>query len=143
MGGKVKGIDDSQATAPGDTSSKLWQRVRGKYAAPIRVIVDAMVADGGMSLVDVLALHLADYSQLGMKLKAIAHRPNTYSVQAELESARVQHLKGMRAAIIALNPSNSPNDRRHPVPEDKLAQTLDRLNAIVPDPGDTGEDLVN
>lgn len=104
--------------------------------------VDGMVADGGMNFVDVLALHLADYSKLREKLRRIERVPKTHSVQAELESASLQHLKGMRAVLVAMNPTGSPNDRRHPVPEAKVAATLARIDAVIP-AGDAGDDLVN
>ena len=145
MGGKVTGpatADRETAGAPPDTASKLWERVRTRYTQDVRALVDGMVADGGMSFVDVLALHLADYSKLREKLRRIEREPKTHSVQAELESASLQHLKGMRSVLVAMNPTGSPNDRRHPVPESKVAATLDRINAVIP-AGDAGDDLVN
>lgn len=145
MGGRIKGPSDEDrevaSGAPPDTASKLWARARLGYTREVRELVDGMVADGGMSFVDVLSLHLADYTKLRAKVKRLERQPRTHSVQAELESASLQHLKGMRSVLVAMNPTGSPNERRHPVPAEKVTATLERLDRAITPAADTGTEL--
>lgn len=130
-----------------EAASRLWGRIRLRLPKPVRTEVDIAAELGGLSLHDVELLTYTMFVELGRRAKRLEKRPKSTTAVASCESMRLQCLKHLRTLRLAQAPITTPNDQRHPEPEEMelRRQAKERLAkemvAQKPSRPDTGIEL--
>lgn len=101
-----------------ESASRLWPRIRGRFPLAVRRIVDIVAELGGVTLHDVELMQMAQLERLEARIKRLERKPQTSTAVADLESLKLQCLKHLRALRLAQSPITTPNEGRHPEPEE-------------------------
>lgn len=101
-----------------NTSSRLWGKIRLRFPGAVRELVDIVADLGGLTLHDVELLQVAQYQRLEERIKRLEKRPQTSTAVSKLESLKLQCLKHLRTLRVVMNPITTPNEGRHPEPEE-------------------------
>lgn len=129
-------------------ASRLWGRMRRRVPAKVREYVDIVAELGGMSLHDIELLEVTAHRSLEERIKRLEKRPKSTTAIASCLSLQVQSRKHMRTLRLAMSPIGTPNDQRHPEPEQaaKRRAAHEKLAAAEANPEaktDLGDELVN
>lgn len=128
------------------TSSRLWLKIRRRFPRAVTEFVDDVAELGGLSLHDIELLQCAQLQRLEERIRRLEKRPKTSTAVSKMESLKLQAMKHLRTLRLAQSPISTPNDQRHPEPEELelRRQAKARLAAHMaggPKPVDTGIDL--
>lgn len=101
-----------------ESASRFWTKVRRRFTKSVRETVDIVAELGGLTLHDIELLQYAQMERLEERIKTLAKKPKTSTAVATLESLKLQCLKHLRTIRVVSNPITSPNEGRHPEPEE-------------------------
>lgn len=100
------------------SASRFWTKVRRRFSAKVRDMVDIVAELGGLSLHDIELLQVAQFQRLEERIRVLERKPQTSTAVSKLESLKLQCLKHLRTIRIASSPITTPNEGRHPEPEE-------------------------
>lgn len=128
------------------STSRLWARIRKRFPRAVTEFVDVVAELGGLSLHDIELLQCAQLERLEQRIRRLEKRPKTSTAVSKMESLKLQGMKHLRTLRLAQAPISTPNDQKHPEPEELelRRQAKERLAAHMragPQPVDTGIDL--
>lgn len=128
------------------SASRLWTRVRRRYSAKVRGLVDIVAELGGLTFHDIELLQVAQFERLEQRIRVLERKPQTSTAVSKLESLKLQCLKHLRTIRVVAQPITTPNEGRHPEPEEialrekAKAKLAERMQAP-PGPVDQGVEL--
>jgi hypothetical protein len=133
--------DEAQAMRDAAESvPSCWKEVREHIPSTrARAAADAVVAAGGLSLLDIQGLEYADHmflTALMAKIQSSEDAKGKNTLLTAVIHARLQSRKHLRTIAHLINPTQSVLDVRPEVPEDMAAAYELRAD-------DFGDDLVN
>jgi hypothetical protein len=109
--------------------SNAWAACRELYPVRVREKVEAMMADGGLTLADIMALQLAEFQRVRMAGEF-----------TDVDRGLASMLRHLRVICERMgNTSVDPNHRHVRVPDGVFNVTGDKWDI---DPDDVGPDLV-
>lgn len=130
-----------------ESASRFWSRVRRRFSAPVREMVDIAAELGGLTLHDIELLQVAQFQRLEERIKKLERKPQTSTAVSKLESLKLQCLKHLRTIRVVSSPVTTPNEGRHPEPEEMelrrraKADLAARMQNVEPAKVDTGVEL--
>lgn len=116
-------------------ASRLWTKIRLRFAGPVRELVDIVAELGGLTLHDIELLQVAQLQRLEQRIKRLEKQRQTSTAVSKLESLKLQCLKHLRTIRVVSSPITTPNEGRHVEPEEfelrrkakaKLAEEMQR-----------------
>lgn len=128
------------------SASRLWVRLRRRFPAPVRDFVDIVAELGGLTFHDIELLQVAQMQKLEERIKRLERKQKTSTAVSKLESLKLQCLKHLRTIRVVSQPITTPNEGRHPEPEEielrKKAKAALAARMTAPDTTvDTGVEL--
>lgn len=128
------------------SASRLWSRVRRRYPAAVREMGDIVAELGGLSLHDIEILQVAQMEKIEQRIERLKRKANASDAVTRMESLKLQCLKHLRTIRVLASPITTPNEGRHPEPEEielrrnAKAKLLERMTVEAPKV-DTGVEL--
>lgn len=101
-----------------ESASRFWGRLRLRFPKAVREVVDIAAELGGLTLHDIELLQVAQFQRLEERIKKLERKPQTSTAVSKLESLKLQCLKHLRTIRVVSNPITTPNEGRHPEPEE-------------------------